>query len=114
MSKQLFKKQFLAGPYLIWIIGFTVLPLAMILYYAFFNENGAFTLEFIANVASPVNLKALLLSLELSFACTVVCLLLAYPLALILSNLQIKNQSTVVFIFMLPMWMNFMLRLLAW
>lgn len=111
---KMFKKQFLAGPYLLWIIGFTVLPLLMILYYAFFNEEGQFTLEFITHVSSPINMKALLLSLELGLSCTIVCLLLAYPLALILSNLKIKNQSTVVFIFMLPMWMNFMLRLLAW
>ncbi|MBO5657184.1 MAG: ABC transporter permease [Agathobacter sp.] len=113
MSKK-FKQQFLAGPYLAWIIGFTILPLLMILYYAFFGEDGKFTLEFIANVATPVNLKSLGLSLELGVASTVVCLILAYPLALILNNLQIKNQSTIVFIFMLPMWMNFMLRLLAW
>jgi spermidine/putrescine transport system permease protein len=108
------KSQFLAGPYLVWIIGFIILPLAMILYYAFFNEDGSFTLENIATITDPVNLKAMGLSLELGVACTVVCLLLAYPLAMILNNLQIKNQSFVVFIFMLPMWMNFMLRILAW
>ena len=108
------KQQLLAGPYLVWIIGFIVLPLAMILYYAFFNENGSFTLENIAAITDPVNLKAMGLSLELGVACTIICLLLAYPLAMILNNLQIKNQSFVVFIFMLPMWMNFMLRILAW
>jgi spermidine/putrescine transport system permease protein len=47
-------------------------------------------------------------------ACTVICLLLAYPLAMILNGMQIKNQNLIVFIFMLPMWMNFMLRILAW
>lgn len=108
------KSQFLAGPYLVWIIGFIILPLAMILYYAFFNEDGSFTLENIATITDPVNLKAMGLSLELGVACTVICLLLAYPLAMILNNLQIKNQAFVVFIFMLPMWMNFMLRILAW
>ena len=108
------KSQFLAGPYLVWIIGFIILPLAMILYYAFFNEDGSFTLDNIATITDPVNLKAMGLSLELGVACTVICLLLAYPLAMILNNLQIKNQSFVVFIFMLPMWMNFMLRILAW
>lgn len=108
------KSQFLAGPYLVWIIGFIILPLAMILYYAFFNEDGSFTLENIATITDPVNLKAMGLSLELGVACTAICLLLAYPLAMILNNLQIKNQSFVVFIFMLPMWMNFMLRILAW
>lgn len=108
------KSQLLAGPYLVWIIGFIILPLAMILYYAFFNEDGNFTLDNIATITDPVNLKAMGLSLELGVACTVICLLLAYPLAMILNNLQIKNQSFVVFIFMLPMWMNFMLRILAW
>ena len=54
------------------------------------------------------------ISLELGVAATAICLLLAYPLAMILNNLQIKNQSLIVFIFMLPMWMNFLLRILAW
>ena len=108
------RRQLLAGPYLVWIIGFIVLPLAMILYYAFFNENGSFTLEYLSNITTPVNMQAMILSLELGLAATVICLLLAYPLAMILNNLQIKNQSLIVFIFMLPMWMNFLLRILAW
>ena len=108
------KRQLLAGPYLVWIIGFIILPLLMILYYAFFNENGSFTLEYLSHIASPINLHAMALSLELGIAATVICLVLAYPLAMILNNLQIKNQSLVVFIFMLPMWMNFLLRILAW
>lgn len=108
------KRQLLAGPYLVWIIGFIVLPLIMILYYAFFDGNGNFTLEYLGNITTPVNMKAMALSLELGVAATAICLLLAYPLAMILNNLQIKNQSLVVFIFMLPMWMNFLLRILAW
>ena len=112
MSK--LKRQLLAGPYMVWIIGFIALPLAMILYYAFFNENGSFTLEYLSNIFTPVNISAMTLSLELGVAATLVCLFLAYPLAMILNNLQIKNQSLVVFMFMLPMWMNFLLRILAW
>lgn len=108
------KRQLLAGPYLVWIIGFIILPLIMILYYAFFDGNGNFTLEYLSNITTPVNIKAMILSLELGFSATAICLLLAYPLAMILNNLQIKNQSLVVFIFMLPMWMNFLLRILAW
>ena len=109
-----FKKQLLAGPYLIWIIGFILLPLIMIVYYALINDNGSFTLEYIAAITTETNLNAIGLSLKLSIICTVICLLLAYPLAMILNNMQIKNQGTIVFIFMLPMWMNFMLRILAW
>ena len=108
------KRQLLAGPYLVWIIGFIVLPLIMILYYAFVDENGRFTLSNLSTITSPINTHAMVLSLELGVAATVICLLLAYPLAMILNNLKIKNQSLVVFIFMLPMWMNFLLRILAW
>ena len=112
MSK--FKQQFLSGPYLIWIIGFIILPMVMILYYAFTNSNGSFTVEYIAAIATETNRKAIFLSLKLGVICTLVCLVLSYPLAMILNNMQIKNQGLVVFIFMLPMWMNFMLRILAW
>lgn len=108
------KKQLLAGPYLIWIIGFTILPLLMIVYYAFTNHDGSFTMENIFAITDNINRLALLLSLKLGVICTLICLLLAYPLAMILNSMKIKNQSTVVFIFMLPMWMNFMLRILAW
>lgn len=107
-------RQLFAGPYLLWIIGFLLLPLAMIIYYAFTTVDGAFTLENIAAIADPVHVKSILLSLKLGFLCTFICLLLAYPLAMILSGLNIRHQSFIVFIFILPMWMNFMLRILAW
>ncbi len=109
-----FKKQLLAGPYLIWMIGFILLPLVMIVYYALTNSDGQFTLEYLAAITTSTNLTAIGLSLKLSIICTLICLLLAYPLAMILNGMQIKNQGTIVFIFMLPMWMNFMLRILAW
>ena len=112
MSK--IKKQLLAGPYLIWIIGFIILPLFMIVYYAFKGSDGGFTFEYVAAIAQHTNIKALLLSLRLGIICTIICLVLSYPLAMILNGLKIKNQSFVVFVFMLPMWMNFMLRILAW
>ena len=109
-----FKQQFLAGPYLIWIIGFILLPLIMILYYGFTNGDGSFTLSYITAIADETNRKAMGLSLKLGIICTIVCLVLSYPLAMILNNRKIKNQGLVVFIFMLPMWMNFLLRTLAW
>ncbi len=108
------KQQFLAGPYLVWIIGFILLPVLMILYYAFTNADGNFTLEYILAIGSETNRSAIWLSLKLGIICTVICLALSYPLAMILNRMQFKNQGFVVFIFMLPMWMNFMLRILAW
>ena len=107
-------RQLFAGPYLIWIIGFILLPLAMIIYYAFTTSGGTFTFENVAAIADPVHVRSILLSLKLGTICTIVCLLLAYPLAMILNGLKIKQQSFVVFIFILPMWMNFLLRTYAW
>ena len=105
-----FGKQLLAGPYLVWIIGFIILPVFAVLYYALTNSAGSFTMENIAAIAEPVHLKAL----KLAVICTLICLLLSYPLAMILNNMKIKEHSFVVFLFVLPMWMNFMLRILAW
>ena len=112
MSK--LKRQFLSGPYVIWVIGFVLLPILMIVYYGITDASGAFTLQNITAIAEPIHMKALLLSLKLALLCTAVCLILAYPLAMILNGLHLKRQSFVVFIFMLPMWMNLMLRILAW
>ena len=109
-----FKRQFLAGPYLVWIIGFIVLPILLIVFYGLTDSSGAFTLANLFSIAEPVHRKALFLSLKLALICTLICLVLSYPLAMILNGLQIKHQSFVVFIFVLPMWMNFMLRILAW
>ena len=106
-----FKKQLLAGPYLIWMIGFILLPLVFILYYAITAADGSFTFSNIAAIADPVHVKSILLSLKLGFLCTLVCLVLSYPLCMILSTFRFRHQSFVVFLFILPMWMNFMLRI---
>lgn len=109
-----FKRQILSGPYMAWIVGFIILPILMILYYGITDSSGSFTLQNITAITEPIHMKALLLSLKLALLCTAICLLLAYPLAMILNGLHLKRQSFVVFIFMLPMWMNLMLRILAW
>ena len=107
-------KRLLAGPYLFWSVSFIIIPLLMIFYYGLTDQDGAFTLLNIAKITTPENLKALGLALLLSFVSTVICLLLAYPLAMILSNLGVNQSSFIVLIFILPMWMNFLLRTLAW
>ena len=104
----------LAYPYLVWMAGFTVIPLLMICYYGLTDRTGAFTLDNILAVASTEHMKALWLSLGLSLMSTLICLLIAYPLALILRQHHIGKSSFVVFIFILPMWMNFLLRTMAW
>ena len=107
-------KSLLSGPYLVWMIGFTIIPLLMILWYGLTGRDGAFTLENILSIAEPDHMKALVLSLGLSLISTLLCLFLAYPLAMILRGRGNKAGSFIVFIFILPMWMNFLLRTLAW
>lgn len=111
---QLKSKKILAGPYLFWAASFIIIPLLMIVYYGLTNKEGSFTLGNLAKITSPENLKALGLALLLAFISTVICLILAYPLAMILSELNVNQTSFVVLIFILPMWMNFLLRTLAW
>ena len=108
------KKKLLSGPYFVWMILFTIIPLLVIAWYGFTDRTGAFTLANVRAIASPEHLKALGLSLSLSIACTILCLLIAYPLAMILKKTGMGKKGFVVFIFILPMWMNFILRVLAW
>lgn len=108
------KKGLLAGPYILWMIGFTIIPLLLIVYYGLTDKSGAFTLANVASISTPEHLKALGLSLVLSLVSTIICLVLSYPLAMVLRKKGIGRSSFMVFIFILPMWMNFLLRTLAW
>ena len=112
MSKRL-GKQLLAGPFLLWMVAFTIIPLILMGIKGFTTADGAFTLENILAMGSEMNIQALILSLQLSLMSTVICLLLAYPLAMILRKMGDSN-SVIVFLFVLPMWMNFLLRTIAW
>lgn len=104
----------LSLPYLFWCAAFIIIPLCMVVYYGLTDKTGAFTLANIAAIATAEHSKALWFSLLLSLAGTVICLLLAYPLALILSGMKVSQHSFIVLIFILPMWMNFLLRTMAW
>lgn len=107
-------KKTLAFPYIFWAAAFIVIPLCMVLYYGVTDKTGAFTLENIVTMATAEHSKALLLSIELSLASTVICFLLAYPLAMMLTGMNVSTHSFIVLIFILPMWMNFLLRTMAW
>ena len=107
-------KQVLAFPYIIWMVGFTVIPLLMVFYYGLTDRSGAFTFANVMAIMAEDHMKALLLSLAYSIVSTIICLLIAYPLAMILRTRNIGTGSFVVFIFILPMWMNFLLRTMAW
>ncbi len=108
------KRSLLSVPYLVWTAAFIVIPLLLIVYYGLTDENGAFTLRNVLEITRPENLKALILALLLSLISTLICLIMAYPLAMILSSLKFNATGLIVMIFIIPMWMNFLLRTLAW
>lgn len=108
------RKKYLVIPFSVWSIGFILIPLGMVFYYGLTDKTGAFTLENIMAIGTPERMKALGISLLLSFIATLICLLLGYPLAAILAKFKGNAQSVIVMIFILPMWMNFLLRTLAW
>ena len=103
-----------ASPLLIWIAIGTVVPVFSIAYYGFSNRAGNFTFDNIGATFSPDHMEALGLSLLLAFVSTAVCFILALPMAMILSNSRHGKTGMVIFIFILPMWMNFLLRTMAW
>lgn len=107
-------KKMLSLPYLFWCAAFILIPLFMVVYYGITDKTGAFTLENICAIATAEHSKALWISILLSLISTLICLLLAYPLAMILAHMNVNQHSFVVLIFILPMWMNFLLRTMAW
>lgn len=108
------KNIWLSGPYIIWIAGFIILPILTIVYYAFTDATKKFTFSNIVNaVTDTANLKALGLTVLLATLATLICLLLAYPLAICLTKSRIKNKTLLIYLFILPIFMNFMLQMVA-
>ena len=107
-------KKLLSAPFIFWSVLFIIVPLCMVFYYGLTDKTGAFTLQNITAIATPEHSKALWESVKLSMISTLICFLLAYPLAMILCEMSTNNHSFIVLIFILPMWMNFLLRTLAW
>ena len=108
------RKIWLDGPYLLWTAAFIIIPLFTIVYYGLTDKTGAFTWNNIMEMGTPERMKALILSLILSLIATAVCLVMAYPLALILTNMKFGATGFIISIFVIPMWMNSLLRILAW
>lgn len=107
-------KKLLSLPFLFWSALFIIVPICMVFYYGLTDKTGAFTLENVMAITTPEHSKALWEAVKLSVISTVICFLLAYPLAMILSNMNVNQNSFIILIFVLPMWMNFLLRTLAW
>ncbi len=113
-TRELNKRTLVASPYAVWVLAFTVLPLIVILQYAMTDAAGHLTFRHLFEVFSPIHVKAVLFSLEIAAGCTVFCILLAYPMVIAMRHLGMKQRGFSLFIIILPMWMNFILRILAW
>ena len=101
-----------AAPFGIWMLIFTIVPLAIVAYFAFTDADGQFTLANIREIGTYIG--PFWDSIKLGAAATAICLLLAYPIAFIIARSTERVQQTMVMIVMIPMWMNFLLRTYAW
>ena len=106
------KNRALAIPHIVWSAVFIVIPICFVLYFAFTNDAGAFTLEWVSQIGKYWGVFAR--SLKLAFYATIICLVVGYPMAYIISRCKWITQRTLVMLIMLPMWMNFLLRTYAW
>ncbi|MBR5139883.1 MAG: ABC transporter permease [Clostridia bacterium] len=97
-----------AAPHIFWAVLFIVLPLLIVLYYAFTDANGSFSFENIKTLPSYASIFGL--SIELSIIATAVCLLIGYPLAYIIARADPKRQKIYIMLLMLPMWTNLLIR----
>lgn len=107
-------QRFMAFPMLIWGIFFIVLPLFLVLYNAFLDSSGNLSLEAFQRIFSSngVYLRVLWNSIVLALESTALCLLIGYPLAMILAKRA--SAGFMIMLFILPMWMNFLLRTYSW
>ena len=107
------KSKWLSGPYVLWMVLFTLIPLGVVLYYACTDPiTGAFTLSNLVSIIDywPIFLR----SIWLSIFATIICLLIGYPVAYYIAHCKPTKQRLLHMLIMLPMCMSFLLRTLAW
>ncbi|MBR2589666.1 MAG: ABC transporter permease [Clostridia bacterium] len=106
------RKKYLSAIYILWMLLFTILPLCLVVYFSLTSKDGNFSFENLKNIGeyTPVFLS----SIKLSAISTIICLLLGYPFAYIISKVKASKQVIFMIFIMLPMWINFLLRTYAW
>lgn len=114
------KKNYTVYPYVLWAVIFTVIPLFIILVYSFTKRDAfgnivyEFTFDNYKNFFTPIYLNVLWRSVKLSLYSTILCFLLGYPMAFIISRAKGMKQNFMVLLFIVPLWTNFLLRTYAW
>lgn len=108
MKKKSFMQSIAAAPHIFWAVLFIVLPLVIVIYYAFTDSDGNFSFNNIASLSDYAPI--FVLSLELAIIATAICLVIGYPLAYVISKSKPKNQKIFIMLLMLPMWTNLLIR----
>ena len=109
-----FSRKQLCIPYGLFLVFFVIFPLLLIVYYAFTNGTGEFTIDnFTAFFQDTTKISTLIISIFVSLLVTFLCLLIAYPVAYVLSRMNGKTAFVLLLLFILPTWLNFVLRAMA-
>ena len=103
-----------AAPHIVWAVLFILAPLVFVIYYAFTDASGAFTLANITQLANPNYVSIFLRSVSFAVIATFICFLIAYPLAYFISQMKVNTQAMLIMLVMLPMWMNLLIRTYSW
>lgn len=103
-------QKLVSAPYLVWSVIFVVLPLFMVIYYTFTDADGVFTTDNLKTLGSSENINILTISLAIALIATVICVVVGFPLAYLISKMKTGGQTVMMLLLMLPMWMNFVIR----
>ncbi len=109
-----FSRKQLCIPYGLFLAIFVVLPLLLIVFYAFTDKDGGISISnFVRFFSSATTLTTLIISVLIGLATTLICIIIAYPVAYILANSNLNKGGTLLMLFIMPMWINFVLRAMA-
>lgn len=114
------KTKKLAYPYILWMGIFILIPLLLVVFFAITKGDSqnfstfTFSIENLKRAFAPLYLKVLARSVNLALISTIICLIIGYPMAYIISREKPKKRNIMILMFVIPMWMNFLLRTYAW
>ncbi len=114
MNKKSLLQKAAAAPHVVWAVLFIIAPLLFVVYYAFTDKDGNFTFSNIGELFQASYLEIFLRSLCFAFLATVICLIIAYPIAYFMTKASPKTQKILIMLVMLPQWLNFLIRTYSW
>ena len=107
-------RKLVAAPHIVWAMLFIIAPLLFVVYYAFTDSTGAFSLDNFIEMADPNYIQVFIRSVSFAVIATFICFLVAYPLAYFISQMKVNTQGMLIMLVMLPMWMNLLIRTYSW